>query len=111
MTMEVKIEGRPSLTINETPLHFMNATTWTPGQAIWNELEINLPRDHHKTDFYKQLSQGMIPEIYLDLCAMDGTPLETWKLKQVWATKLYSNVGSLDARVKIKYSQVEYSNR
>lgn len=36
----VKTSGKPSLTINETELPYMNTSTWVAGRSVWQPIEI-----------------------------------------------------------------------
>ena len=131
----VKIAARPSLSIEETELNFLNAKSWIPGKASWETITvtyydvavqnntvqnlwnwlisvynfqdpIKLQQGSRRSDYE---AKGII-KMY-DGC---GTLLEQWQLDHVFPTAV--NFGDLDdgsseectIELTLRYSDVKY---
>lgn len=129
----VKVAGRPSLSVEETEVNFLNAKTWIPGKASWETLTvtyidvatidaaplfswlasvydftdpINLRMGAHRNDYAATAVIKM-----WDGC---GQLLESWTLSDVWPTAV--NFGDLDyssseeatIELTLRYSSVKY---
>jgi hypothetical protein len=130
----VKTASRPNLSIEETTLNFLNARTWIPGKAEWQDITItyvDAASEHMALlwnwlvsvyDFTNPTSLKMgnkrdwaatgILTLY-DGC---GSPLETWELKNLWPKTI--NFGDLDygtsdeatIELGMRYSDVRYTS-
>lgn len=105
--LTVKLGQRPSLTIQETELNFLNAKTWIPGKASWEAIHVKFPPDHDKTGVVKALLSNECPHIYLHLYTMnEDAKLETWKLFKPLVQKHKEEDGRLS--MTLRYDSVEY---
>lgn len=129
----VKTTARPSLSIEETEINFLNAKSWIPGKAAWETIEVtyldvatnaNAPLWNWIASIYdftdpvtlKQASQrrdyggrGLLR--LWDGC---GTLLETWTLNDMWPTSInfndldYSNTEICEITLTLRYSNIRY---
>ena len=130
----VKIAARPSLSIEETEINFLNAKTWIPGKASWETITVTyidvatidaaplfrwLASVYNFTDPIN-LQQGAIRGDYAATAVVKlwdgcGSLLETWELKDCWPTAV--NFGDLDyssseeatIELTLRYSDVTYT--
>lgn len=131
----VKIASRPSLTVEESEINFLNAKTWIPGKASWETMSITyydvatndnrslwnwLASVYEFTDpvNLKQASQRRdyagrgVLQMY-DGC---GNVLEVWTLNDMWPTAInfgeldYSNNEESTIELTLRYSSVDYKS-
>lgn len=128
----VKVAARPKLQLDTTEINFLNATTWIPGKAKWEPInvtyidvassdaggllnwiatvynfqqEANLPQSE-KAGWY---GQGVLTSY--DGC---GTPLEMWILKSMFPESVdfgeldYSSSDEMTIDLSLRYSEVQY---
>lgn len=131
----VKVAARPSLSIEETEINFLNAKTWIPGKASWETMTVTyidvadsdmgplfswLASVYNFTDPI-QLEMGSQRRDYtatgiIKLWDGCGNLMEIWTIKDVWPTAI--NFGELDYSVSdeatieltLRYSDVQYEN-
>jgi hypothetical protein len=131
----VATASRPSLTIEEKEIDFLNAKTWIPGKGAWETITVtyrdvasrdNTPLWNWLASVYDysepgQLNQGSSRNDYaatgfLILYDGCGLTLETWTLNDMWPTSV--NFGDLDytsqdeatIELTLRYSSVEYKS-
>jgi hypothetical protein len=129
----VKTASRPSITIDETEINFLNGKTWIPGKATWESItvvyyDVATDKAQHiyswlasVFDFTKpkQLKMGSKASDYsgtgtLRLYDGCGTPLEQWQLKNLWPTSInfgdldYGNSEECNIELTLRYSNVTY---
>lgn len=129
----VKLAARPSLSVEETELNFLNAKTWIPGKASWETMTVtyidvatadSAPLFNWLASVYNftdpvNLGMGSSRADYtataiLKLWDGCGGLLETWTMKDVWPTSI--NFGELDyassdeatIELTLRYSNVSY---
>lgn len=129
-----KTAERPKLEIEETELNFLNATTWMPGKAKWQPInvtyydiasnvmqglfnwmatlyEFNQPQTLRMSEKAGWAGVGQL--IMYDGC---GKPLEAWTFGSMWPTSI--SFGDLDyasgdfctVDLTLKYSEVSYQS-
>jgi hypothetical protein len=131
----VKTAARPSVTIEEIEINFLNAKTWIPGKASWETITVTY-YDVNATENTELLSwlasvydftdptclhmnskrqdyagQGILH--ILDGC---GNIMEQWVLDDMWPTSI--NFGDLsydtsevcEIELTLRYSQVQYTS-
>lgn len=130
----VKLAARPSLTIEETEINFLNAKTWIPGKGTWETITVTYydVNTQDNIDLYTwlaavydfarpgQLNQGRRSDYAaigtLTLYDGCGASMEEWKLKDAWPQSInfgdldYSNSEEVTIELTIRYSQVEYTS-
>jgi hypothetical protein len=110
---DVKVKARPTVDIQETEINFLNAKTWIPGKATWQDLHMEMERQHDMKPV-TLLTQGSQPNLELELYDMTGKEhFETWLLKGCQLVSMYvANTENEKERdkfsFKIKYPSVEY---
>lgn len=131
----VKLASRPTLSIDETEVNFLNAKTWIPGKAEWQTITvtyIDVATIEAKPlfdwlasvyDFTNPviLRQGSNRADYsatgvIKLWDGCGSLLEAWVLGDVWPTSInfgdldYSNSDEATIELTLRYSDVQYTN-
>lgn len=131
----LKTAARPSITIEDIELNFLNDRTWIPGKAAWEPITVTyLDNNQNGTvDLLKWLANvfdftnptgktmssrredycGEATIIMWDGC---GNPMETWTLYDAWPQAI--NFGDLDygssdiaeIELTLRYSQVKYES-
>lgn len=130
----VKVAARPSLTIEETEINYLNAKTWIPGKASWETINITYI-DVAAIDnrvlydwlastygFHKpiELPMGASRKDYAAVGILKmfdgcGTLLETWELNDLWPTSVnfgdldYSSSDEATIELTLRYSGVKYT--
>jgi len=130
----VKLAARPSLSIEETEVNFLNAKTWIPGKASWETITVTyidvataeaaplfrwLASVYNFTDPIN-LQQGAIRDDYAATAVIKlwdgcGAILEKWELKDCWPTSVnfgdldYSNSEEATIELSLRYSDVTYT--
>jgi len=133
----VKLAARPSLTIEETPINYLNGRMYIPGKAEWETLSVTFYDVAYNTngpkilyswlasvyDFTdpKTLRQNSKSKVYggngtLTLFDGCGEALEEWQLFNVWPTSV--NFGDLDyassdevtIEATLRFSSVKYTS-
>ena len=130
----VKTAKRPSLTIEETEINFLNAKTWIPGKASWETITVSyvdvahiemaplwnwLATVYNFTDPIG-LSQGdKIDWNSTGILAMYdgcGVLLEQWELQHMWPQSIdfgelaYANSEEATIDLTLRYSDVIYTS-
>lgn len=129
----VKVAARPSLSIEETEVNFLNAKTWIPGKASWETITVTyidvataeaaplftwLASVYNFTDPV-QLGMGSTRDDYAATAVVKlwdgcGSLLETWEMRDVWPTAVnfgdldYSNSEEATIELTLRYSDVTY---
>lgn len=131
----VKVASRPSLTIEETEINYLNAKTWIPGKASWETITVTYidaavtelqPLYNWLASVYNYanpitLEQGSQRQDYTGVGVLYlydgcGTPLETWVLQDMWPQAVnwgeldYANSEEVTLELTLRYSQVEYQS-
>lgn len=131
----VQVAARPSLTIEETELNFLNAKRYVPGKATWETISVsyvdvatqdNLPLFDWIATLYDftdpvNLHQASQSADYAGIGALQmysgcGDPLELWTLGDIWPQSI--NFGELDytstdncmIELTLRFSQVTYKS-
>lgn len=132
----VKTTARPSLSIEETEINYLNAKSWIPGKASWETIEVtylDVATNANQNlwnwiaalyDFtdpvnLKQASQrrdygGTGILVLWDGC---GGELERWTLNDIWPTSVnfndldYSNTEICEITLTLRYSNVRYKSK
>lgn len=133
----VKIAAKPSLEVDETEINFLNDTTWVPGKARWQPINItyiDVANDPQVIGLYNwfntiydftvnPLTQSNQSEkagwngtallTMLDGC---GNPLEYWFMGSCWPTSInfgtveYADSSEATIELTMRYSNVRYQN-
>ncbi len=131
----IKLAARPNLAIEETEVNFLNARTYIPGKATWEQITVTyvdvatadakplfdwLASVYNFTDPVN-LQMGAVRADYsatglLKLWDGCGNIVESWELKDLWPTSI--NFGDLDyassdectIELSLRYSEVKYVN-
>lgn len=131
-TWACRTAARPNLDIEDNEINFLNATTWVPGRAKWQPINVTFLDVAH-TDFqglYNWIStiyhftdktnlpmsekSGWSAEALLQMYDGCGGLLETWQFSSVFPTNV--NFGELDQQssefctidMTLRYSEVKY---
>jgi len=103
---KVKLVSRPNLTIEETEINFLNAKTWIPGKANWQDLCVEL--DRQSRCLLQPLMNGKDRSVQLNLLDGCGDVLETWHLKNVRVSKMKDEEEKV--HLTLKYDEVRYES-
>ena len=104
--IEVDLKDRPSLTIEETKVSHLNASTWIPGMARWNLLNVTIKKEDEK-HVLNSLIEGKHVNTDLKVYTGDGShALETWRLGTANATRVLDTGHGYN--VSLRYCQVQY---
>jgi T4-like virus tail tube protein gp19 len=130
----VKTAGRPSFTVEETQLDFLNERIWIPGKGIWETITVTYYDAASSTTsaLYSWLAtvynftnlcrfQASDPKTYgatgtimmLDGC---GNLIETWQMLNMWPTSVkfgdldYTSSDVTEIELTLRYSGVTYTN-
>ena len=130
----VKVAARPSLSIEETEVNFLNAKTWIPGKASWETITVTyidvatadaaplftwLASVYNFTDPIN-LGMGSSRDDYAATAVVKlwdgcGSLLETWEMRDMWPTAVnfgdldYSNSEEATIELTLRYSDVTYT--
>ena len=132
----VKLAARPSLSIEETEINYLNGKTWIPGKGTWETITVTyydvagsanqdlwgwIATLYDYTDSVG-LKQSTIRSGYEGLGILNlydgcGTILEEWLLGDMWPQAInwqdldYSNSEECTVELTLRYGKVEYSPR
>lgn len=136
----VKLAARPSLSIEETEINFLNSKMWIPGKASWETITVTyydvggLAGQKSMKNLYSWLAtvydftnnlgnrkQASSIETYggsalLSLYDGCGEVMETWKLTGVWPTSVnfgdldYSSSEEVTIELTLRFNDATYSN-
>lgn len=136
----VKVASRPSLTIEETDIHFLNAHSYIPGKGTWETTDVTYldvsTQDVGNTVLFSwldsvyqflnsdasvTLKQGSRRKDYegtgyLELFDGCGSSLEFWIMQNCFPTSIkfgeldYSSSEICEIEVTLRYTAVEYTN-
>lgn len=138
-TYLVKLAARPSLTVEETPINFLNGRMYIPGKAEWETLSVTFydvsyasaskgqevlynwlasVYDFTKPDELKQNSKarGYGGTGILTLYDGCGVGLEKWTLTDLWPTSVnfgdldYSSSDEVTIEVTLRFSTAAYES-
>jgi hypothetical protein len=129
----VKVAARPSITFDETEVHFLNEKMYIPGKATWEPLSVTFLDTNQSGssqllkwltavfDFSEPTSKKMsskkesyVGEVTLTMYDGCGSPMERWTLSDAWPQAInfgdldYSSSEVADIQVTLRYSQVKY---
>lgn len=132
----VKVAARPSFTMEETEINYLNAKYWIPGKLSWEAItvtwfdvaykdisplyqwisyfaDLSQPRRMHQGSQLKDWeAQGVLT--LLDGC---GETLETWTLNHVFPVSVnfgtleYASSEEVTIEMSLRYSDVEYESK
>lgn len=134
----VKVAARPSLSIEETEVNYLNAKTWIPGKATWETIDVTYidAIDPENPQNFKplfdwlssvyafhqplELPMGSTRNNYAAVGILKmfdgcGSLLETWELFDMWPTSVnfgdldYSNSEEATIDLTLRYSSVRYT--
>lgn len=131
----VKTASRPSLTIEETDINFLNEKTWIPGKASWEAIDVTY-YDVSASENIGLLSWlASVYDFTNDTCRwmnakrqdyagsgilrlLDGCGniMEQWILNDMWPTSIkfgdldYSSSEVCEIALTLRYSKVEYTS-
>lgn len=104
----VYLENRPTLSIEETEINFLNAKTYIPGKASWENLELkDLPIDVRTQEFGDCVLGRKEFRIKLTL-NIDSKPVEIWQLQNAWVQA--ASYSDKSCSIKIRYGNVKYES-
>lgn len=129
----VKVAAKPSLTIEDTEVNFLNARTWVPGKGSWESITVSyldvatvdaaplyswLASVYNFTDPVN-LQQGSKRSDYAATAVLKtwdgcGQLIDIWTMKDVWPTSVnfgdvdYGNSDISEIELTLRYSQAEY---
>ena len=131
----VKLAARPSLTVEETEINFLNAKTWIPGKASWETITVTYidVASNEMQNLYSwlasvydftdpiQLSMGSQRQDYSAVATIKmwdgcGQLIDTWILRDVWPTAInfgelaYDNSENAEIELTLRYSDVKYES-
>lgn len=104
-SVKIKITQRPTLNIEETQINFLNAKTWIPGKANWQDIHVEL--DQSSRCLLQPLISKDSSKVQLHLFDLCGNLLETWHLKNVRVFKMSE---SEKICLTLKYDEVGYES-
>lgn len=128
----VKVASRPNLEVEETEINFLNATTWEPGKAKWQSINVtylDVAADTNRFlfnwlatiyDYTDPVNLRMGKRIdwnatgVLNLYDGCGQLLEQWQLQRLWPTNVnwgdldYSSSDFAEIELTLRYSDVRY---
>lgn len=122
--MTVKVVARPSLSIQEKEVDYLNAKTWIPEKQSWNKMTlIHITPEFHP-DFCMSLNKALeSPQDssiwgtgFLDMLDGAGNFLESWKMKGIRPSDVqfheldHSACERLDIEMTWCYEEVLYSS-
>jgi hypothetical protein len=130
----VKTAARPNLDIEETEINFLNAKTWIPGKASWQEMTVTYidvatvdaaPLFNWLASVYNftdpiNLQMGSQRRDYtatgiLKVWDGCGQLLEMWEMKDVWPKGInfgdvsYDSSEEMTIELSMRYSEVKYT--
>lgn len=109
--VDVDIDDRPKIEIEETSVGRLNGTTWIPGRAKWQKISMTVANEDMKA------LQGLMATLAskdnlaageLRLYDEDKKLAETWYIQHMWVGGYES--GKNKSVVKVNYDHVEYRN-
>jgi hypothetical protein len=104
----VKTEMRAALDVEETEINFLNAKTWIPGKATWQDIGFKLDRQFDM-GFLTKLISNEQPTLLLHLYSGDLThKFETWVLKNCRLLKMRHEEDQYE--IGIRYTEAAYRN-
>lgn len=131
----VKTASRPSITIEETEINFLNEKTWIPGKATWEAITVTYydvsandnmelwswlasvydftNRECRHMNSKRKDYAGIGHLVLLDGC---GNWMEKWTLKDMWPSAIkfgeldYSSSEVVEIELTLRFSQVQYEN-
>lgn len=133
----VRTAARPSVSIEETEINFLNEKTWVPGKAAWDEITITyldvavangdgnialwswLATVYDYTSACRHMASkrsdysGTGTLVLYDGC---GNPLEQWIMADMWPKNIkfgdlaYDSNDFVEIELTCRYSQVTYTN-
>jgi hypothetical protein len=105
--IDVDINDRPSIRIEESEVNHMNAKTWLPGKASWNNLHGTIRKEDEKYVVSTLLDRAISTTAELHVYSGLGEEkLETWKLGGVFLTQTQDRGKGYS--FTLRYSEVEY---
>lgn len=128
----VKLAARPKLSIDTTEINFLNATTWLPGKAKWEPINVTYIDAAHKDmgglydwiatlyNFQDDMALGMSEKSgwsgtgVLTMYDGCGSPLETWTMKSMWPESVdfgevdYASSDEMNIELTLRYSEVKH---
>jgi hypothetical protein len=130
----VKKASRPNLDIDEVELNYLNATTWMPGKAKWQTMNVSYydvatadaaPLFSWLASVYNltnpvTLEMGSARSDYtatgvLKIWDGCGSLIETWTMSDMWPTNIdfgevaYESSEICTIELTLRYSQVQYT--
>jgi hypothetical protein len=131
----VKVAARPKLAVESTEIPFLNATTWLPGKAKWEPIQVTY-RDvagagagdmtslynwilsiynfNDKVNLPQNEKKGWNGQVFLTLYDGCGMPLEQWTLDSCYPEMIdfggldYGSNDEVTIDLTLRYSEVEY---
>lgn len=129
----IKKVSKPSFSISESEHQFINHTYYYPGRVSWNTISFTLVdpinpdisaalikkiqasgykpagKETDTKTMNKKDSTAALGEIKIEQLNSDGTPVETWTLKNAWIKDVkfgdldYSSDDMIEVEVEIRY--------
>lgn len=132
----VKLASRPNLSVEEVEVNFLNAKTWIPGKASWEQMTVTYidvatadaaPLFNWLASVYNftdpiNLQMGSNRSDYtatgiLKLWDGCGNIIETWEMTDMWPTAInfgevaYESSEECTIELTLRYSNVKYTNQ
>lgn len=128
----VKVAARPKLSIESTEVNYLNATTWIPGKAKWEPINVSwidvasgemaglwnwvatMYDFQHEVALSQSEKAGWFGVGNLVLYDGCGTAIESWVLKSMFPESVdfgdldYANSEVMTIDMSLRYSEVQY---
>jgi len=85
---DIQIKKRPTCNVQETPITFLNQTTWIPGKATWEPFTFSV-KMVEDLDLIRQNIEEIVLKYY-----QQGQLIESWDLKEGFINKQKPDGGS-----------------
>jgi hypothetical protein len=98
----INIEKRPTCKIEETPIKFLNSTTWVPGRAIWEPFKFSMKKEDDIVNLLTKTNE-LILRFY-----QEGVLVESWVLQDGFLNKHNYVEGECHVDYEWVYSSASY---
>lgn len=104
---DVKVSSRPSLSIEETEVNFLNAKTWIAGKAEWERIVLTLSPSAEKKGLPTLITKKSFElKLHLWTRGRNRKRLETWTMSKAHLKSAKVIDGAYN--LEISYSDVKY---
>ena len=99
---DIQIKKRPTCNIEETPITFLNHTTWIPGKATWEPFEFSIKKVEDIGALLRDADE-IVLRYY-----QEGQLIESWELKEGFLNKQNYKEGGSKVDYEFTYNSVNY---